>query len=254
MSGRSYLSIGELLTLLRQEFPDITISKIRFLESQGLVNPERTPSGYRKFYDHDVERLRWVLRQQREHFLPLKVIKDRLEDGQEQPVDEAAVENMPSPAETLPSLVAVGAQGGASDASEAEPHGQVRRPATHGGNGAGPAAGRGDVPPVTSSTGPPGHDEGARPAATQAPAQQAPARAPVPASPRAPEAPKVAEPPSRPAPTISQQHFKPPEQQGSGPPVRALRVSDRSLPEVRGKSRAGVCEVASVSRRGILKV
>ena len=80
MSSRSYLSIGDVLTLLRQEFPDVTISKIRFLESQGLVNPERTPSGYRKFYDHDVERLRWVLRQQREHFLPLKVIKDRLDD------------------------------------------------------------------------------------------------------------------------------------------------------------------------------
>jgi DNA-binding transcriptional MerR regulator len=81
VSGRSYLSIGDVLTLLRQEFPDVTISKIRFLESQGLVNPERTPSGYRKFYEHDVERLRWVLRQQREHFLPLKVIKDRLDDG-----------------------------------------------------------------------------------------------------------------------------------------------------------------------------
>ena len=81
MSARSYLSIGDVLTLLRQEFPDITISKIRFLESQGLVNPERTPSGYRKFYEHDVERLRWVLRQQREHFLPLKVIKDRFDDG-----------------------------------------------------------------------------------------------------------------------------------------------------------------------------
>jgi DNA-binding transcriptional MerR regulator len=80
MSGRSYLSIGDVLTLLRQEFPDVTISKIRFLESQGLVNPERTPSGYRKFYEHDVERLRWVLRQQREHFLPLKVIKDRLDE------------------------------------------------------------------------------------------------------------------------------------------------------------------------------
>ena len=70
VSARSYLSIGDVLTLLRQEFPDVTISKIRFLESQGLVNPERTPSGYRKFYEHDVERLRWVLRQQREHFLP----------------------------------------------------------------------------------------------------------------------------------------------------------------------------------------
>ena len=82
MSSRTYLSIGDVLTLLREEFPDVTISKIRFLESQGLVNPERSPSGYRKFFDHDVERLRWVLRQQREHFLPLKVIRDRLEDGE----------------------------------------------------------------------------------------------------------------------------------------------------------------------------
>ncbi len=91
MSSRSYLSIGDVLALLRQEFPDVTISKIRFLESQGLVNPERTPSGYRKFYEHDVERLRWVLRQQREHFLPLKVIKGRLEhegsDGEADAVD-----------------------------------------------------------------------------------------------------------------------------------------------------------------------
>ncbi|HZU78686.1 MAG TPA: MerR family transcriptional regulator [Acidimicrobiales bacterium] len=81
MNSRAYLSIGDVLTLLRQEFPDVTISKIRFLESQGLVNPERTPSGYRKFYEQDVDRLRWVLRQQREHFLPLKVIKGRLEEG-----------------------------------------------------------------------------------------------------------------------------------------------------------------------------
>jgi len=77
---RSHLSIGEVLSLLRDEFPDVTISKIRFLESQGLVDPERTPSGYRKFYEHDVERLRWILRQQRENFLPLKVIKGRLTD------------------------------------------------------------------------------------------------------------------------------------------------------------------------------
>jgi DNA-binding transcriptional MerR regulator len=81
---RTYLSIGDVLSLLREEFPDVTISKIRFLESQGLVNPERSPSGYRKFYETDVERLRWVLRQQRENFLPLKVIRDRLaEDGEE---------------------------------------------------------------------------------------------------------------------------------------------------------------------------
>ncbi|MBV9661514.1 MAG: MerR family DNA-binding transcriptional regulator [Acidimicrobiales bacterium] len=80
MPERSHLSIGEVLSLLREEFPDVTISKIRFLESQGLVDPERTPSGYRKFYEPDVERLRWILRQQREHFLPLKVIRGRLSE------------------------------------------------------------------------------------------------------------------------------------------------------------------------------
>lgn len=81
MSDRPYLSIGEVLALLLEEFPDVTISKIRFLESQGLIDPERTPSGYRKFYDQDVERLRVILREQRENFLPLKVIRDRLESG-----------------------------------------------------------------------------------------------------------------------------------------------------------------------------
>jgi DNA-binding transcriptional MerR regulator len=82
LDDRRHLSIGEVLGLLLEEFPDITISKIRFLESQGLIEPERTPSGYRKFYDADVERLRVILREQREHYLPLKVIKDRLEAGE----------------------------------------------------------------------------------------------------------------------------------------------------------------------------
>ena len=81
MADRSHLSIGEVLSLLQDDFPDVTISKIRFLESQGLLDPERTPSGYRKFYEGDIERLRWILRHQRDHFLPLKVIKDRLEDS-----------------------------------------------------------------------------------------------------------------------------------------------------------------------------
>jgi DNA-binding transcriptional MerR regulator len=75
---RAHLSIGEVLSMLQPEFPDVTISKIRFLESQGLLDPERTPSGYRKFYDADLARLRWILTQQRDHFLPLKVIKERL--------------------------------------------------------------------------------------------------------------------------------------------------------------------------------
>jgi DNA-binding transcriptional MerR regulator len=93
VTSRTYLSIGDVLTLLREEFPDVTISKIRFLESQGLVNPERSPSGYRKFFEHDVERLRWVLRQQREHFLPLKVIRDRLAGGD---LDEDAGPELPN--------------------------------------------------------------------------------------------------------------------------------------------------------------
>src|SRR5689334_19298918 len=80
MMARAHVSIGDVLNQLRDEFPEVTISKIRFLESQGLVDPERTPSGYRKFYSYDVERLRWILREQREHFLPLKVIKERLEE------------------------------------------------------------------------------------------------------------------------------------------------------------------------------
>jgi DNA-binding transcriptional MerR regulator len=73
------LSIGEVLTQLRPEFPDITISKIRFLETEGLVRPDRTPSGYRKFAAADVSRLRYVLAQQRDHYLPLRVIKDQLD-------------------------------------------------------------------------------------------------------------------------------------------------------------------------------
>ena len=80
MAERAHLSIGEVLSLVQEDFPDITISKIRFLESQGLLDPERTPSGYRKFYESDIERLQWILTQQRDHFLPLKVIRDRLDE------------------------------------------------------------------------------------------------------------------------------------------------------------------------------
>ena len=99
MTDRAYMSIGEVLALLQSEFPDVTISKIRFLESQGLIDPERTPSGYRKFYPADIERLRWILREQRENFLPLKVIKDRLDSGE--PLGDSeptvAVPTVPSP-------------------------------------------------------------------------------------------------------------------------------------------------------------
>lgn len=73
------LSIGEVLSSLRAEFSDITISKIRYLEAEGLVEPSRTPSGYRKFSHADLERLRYVLRMQRDNYLPLKVIRDHLD-------------------------------------------------------------------------------------------------------------------------------------------------------------------------------
>ncbi|MCQ9183889.1 MerR family transcriptional regulator [Streptomyces sp. IBSBF 2953] len=73
------MSIGAVLNALRDEFPEVTISKIRFLESEGLVEPQRTPSGYRKFSVRDVERLGHVLRMQRDHYLPLKVIREHLD-------------------------------------------------------------------------------------------------------------------------------------------------------------------------------
>ncbi|MFI7678987.1 MerR family transcriptional regulator [Actinophytocola sp. NPDC049390] len=81
-AGRSAggrLSIGAVLGLLREEFPDVTVSKIRFLEAEGLVRPARTASGYRQFTPSDVDRLRFVLAAQRDHYLPLKVIKDQLD-------------------------------------------------------------------------------------------------------------------------------------------------------------------------------
>ena len=89
MAGtRNYRSIGEVLVSVKTEFPDITISKIRFLEAEGLIEPERTPSGYRKFYSRDVDMLKSILRMQRDEYLPLKVIKERL--LQQAAEDEAA--------------------------------------------------------------------------------------------------------------------------------------------------------------------
>lgn len=91
--NKNHFSIGEVLGLLLDEFPDVTISKIRFLESQGLIEPERTASGYRKFSDTEIERLRFILREQRENYLPLRVIRTRLEgdtsDGIDRPSDDS---------------------------------------------------------------------------------------------------------------------------------------------------------------------
>jgi DNA-binding transcriptional MerR regulator len=78
MPDSKALSIGEVINLLRDDFPDVSVSKIRFLESQGLIDPGRSPSGYRQFDPEDISRLRFILQQQRDHFLPLKVIKSKL--------------------------------------------------------------------------------------------------------------------------------------------------------------------------------
>lgn len=91
-------TIGEVLAMLRADFPEISIPKIRFLEEKGLVKPERTPSGYRKFSNGDVERLRYVLRMQRDHYLPLKVIGEHLaalDRGSEPPAIDPTVPTVP---------------------------------------------------------------------------------------------------------------------------------------------------------------
>lgn len=91
------MSIGEVLAHLRTEFPDTTISKLRFLEAEGLVDPQRTASGYRKYSWHDVARLRFVLTAQRDQYLPLRVIREQLDRMDSTPAAPAR-----------PTLVAVG--------------------------------------------------------------------------------------------------------------------------------------------------
>ena len=99
--ARPYLGIGEVLAKLRGEFPDISVSKIRFLESAGLIAPARAPSGYRKFGVDDVERLRYILTVQRDQYLPLRVIKERLPDPAAPP-PAAPAPPVPAPALPLP--------------------------------------------------------------------------------------------------------------------------------------------------------
>jgi DNA-binding transcriptional MerR regulator len=117
MASRAFMNIGEVLGHLRSDFPDITISKIRFLEAEGLVEPERTSSGYRKFSREDVARLRYVLSAQRDHYLPLRVIKEHLDaidrgleppalgtNGPRVPRALVAAEGLPSPESFLPDV------------------------------------------------------------------------------------------------------------------------------------------------------
>ena len=98
-ASRARLTIGQVLDRLREDFPTVTIPKIRFLEDKGLVKPERTPAGYRKFSEADLTRLRYVLRMQRDHYLPLKVIGEHLEAidrGLEPPPIDSVVPTVPT--------------------------------------------------------------------------------------------------------------------------------------------------------------
>jgi len=107
------MSIGVVLDTLRSEFPDVTISKIRFLEAEGLVTPQRTASGYRRFTAYDCARLRFILTAQRDHYLPLKVIKAQLDaqpDGELPPTGSAYA---------APRLVEVGGTDGAEAGARA---------------------------------------------------------------------------------------------------------------------------------------
>ncbi|HPX36085.1 MAG TPA: MerR family transcriptional regulator [Mycobacterium sp.] len=102
-SGPPGISIGAVLDLLRPDFPDVSISKIRFLEAEGLVTPQRSPSGYRRFTAYDCARLRFILTAQRDQYLPLKVIKSQLDaqpDG-ELPQSNSALRNSAYPAPRL---------------------------------------------------------------------------------------------------------------------------------------------------------
>jgi DNA-binding transcriptional MerR regulator len=117
-ADEALLSIGAVLGRLRDEFPEITISKIRFLEAEGLVEPQRTPSGYRKFSAQDVERLGYVLRVQRDHYLPLRVIREHLDA-----LDRGEQVALPGPAESRESLDAPAA---AAAAFDPEPPAELR--------------------------------------------------------------------------------------------------------------------------------
>ena len=89
MAEENLRTIGQVVSELQGDFPEVSVSKIRFLESQGLITPHRTQSGYRKFGEEDVGRLRWVLEQQRANFLPLRVIRERIEAGDWRNSDDA---------------------------------------------------------------------------------------------------------------------------------------------------------------------
>ena len=124
--ARAYLGIGEVLAQLRAEFPDVSVSKIRFLETEGLIQPARSPSNYRKFAAADVERLRFILSAQRDQYLPLRVIKDQLDaGGQDDSAHQAGRYRAPAPLTRRELLEATGLD--EARLAELEDFGLVRR-------------------------------------------------------------------------------------------------------------------------------
>lgn len=131
--ARAYFGIGDVISQLRGEFPDVSVSKIRFLESEGLIQPARSPSGYRKFVPTDVDRLRYILTAQRDRYLPLRVIKDQLDAGEERPGPRPLARH-PRPADptALTRRELLDAAGmGEAQLAELESYGLVRRTGRH---------------------------------------------------------------------------------------------------------------------------
>jgi DNA-binding transcriptional MerR regulator len=132
--ARSYLGIGEVLVELRNEFPDISVSKIRFLEAEGLISPARSPSGYRRFAPADIDQLRFILTAQRDQYLPLRVIKERLDDrarggsGGSSPLVGTAKAGRAATAEMVSRRELLDATGiDEQQLAELEAHGLIRR-------------------------------------------------------------------------------------------------------------------------------
>jgi DNA-binding transcriptional MerR regulator len=235
-SDRSHLSIGEVLSLLQEEFPDVTISKIRFLESQGLLDPERTPSGYRKFYEADIDRLRWILRQQKDHYLPLKVIKDRLDDPA---VVAMAERNGGSGTAAAPGRLALALDD--RPAAAAPPDEDVTAPRMFDRDGGAPPAAPVHAP--TDPTGP------GRAAASPAPASATPAAAAsAPPGPGAAPGPTAAAPAAPAAPT--RRATRPPDPSSLSLTADELaHASGLSARDVRDLERFGLLEGSTVGEQ-----
>jgi bifunctional DNase/RNase/DNA-binding transcriptional MerR regulator len=124
-AARGQFGIGEVLAQLRPEFPDISTSKIRFLEAEGLIEPARSRSGYRRFSAADIERLRYILTMQRDSYLPLRVIRERLADGAEA-ADGQAPAGRP-PADMTRRQLLDAAEISEAELTELEDYGLIRR-------------------------------------------------------------------------------------------------------------------------------